>query len=574
MKKILLVLIAAVCLIGFAPKTHATNCPSAVSGTANVSASCTFPGTVDGVDGGITIATGQTLTINSGQTIVFDIGSSFVLNGTGSLVLVGTGKLVKSYLWILDADGDGWPSTTTVVASSTSPGAGYRRLNLMLSRTVVDCNDGAYSLTNTCATIPGAPTIGTATKGNGSASVAFTAPASDGGSPITGYTASSTPGNITGTCASSPCTVSGLTNGTSYTFKVYATNAIGNGPLSAASNAVTPSTVPGAPTIGTASAGNGNASVAFTAPASNGGSPITGYTASSTPGNITGTCASSPCTVSGLTNGTSYTFKVYATNANGNGAASAASNAVTPNFPDNDGDGYRSNVDCNDNNYYVYTSETVVTDADHDGYGAVGSWNGSACLGASGSLNGRTYYDDGSSGYAYLDASQALGWDCNDSDGGKWQNLSGYVDNDGDGYGAGSAQQVCSGYSLPSGYVSNNTDCYDYNSSAHPGGASQWYTTDRGDGSYDYNCDSIQFQQYTGTGSCGPAADSACNNTCPGACQTRVGGWRTDYAPPGCQTGAPSCGQCGGIWNTATMGQVVTECYSCNYWYQSTQGCY
>jgi hypothetical protein len=247
---------------------------------------------------------------------------------------------------------------------------------------------------------------------------------------------------------------------------------------------------------------------------------------------------------------------------------------VTPNFPDSDGDGYRSNVDCNDSNYYVYTSQTVVTDADHDGYGAVGSWSSGVCLGASASLGGRTYYDDGSSGYAYLDASQVLGWDCNDSDGGKWQNLSGYVDNDGDGYGAGSAQQVCSGYSLPSGYVSNNTDCYDYNSSAHPGGASQWYTTDRGDGSYDYNCDSIQFQQYTGTGSCGPAADSACNNTCPGACQTRVGGWRTDYAPPGCQTGAPSCGQCGGIWNTATMGQVVTECYSCNYWYQSTQGCY
>ncbi|MGA8145945.1 MAG: CARDB domain-containing protein, partial [Gallionellaceae bacterium] len=136
--------------------------------------------------------------------------------------------------------------------------------------------------------------------------------------------------SITGTCASSPCTVSGLTNGTSYTFTVHATNAKGNSAESGSSNAVTPATVPGAPTIGTATAGNGSASVAFTAPASNGGSAITGYTATSTPGSITGTCASSPCTVSGLTNGTSYTFTVHATNAVGNSAESGSSNAVTP----------------------------------------------------------------------------------------------------------------------------------------------------------------------------------------------------------------------------------------------------
>ncbi|MGC2457247.1 MAG: CARDB domain-containing protein [Gallionellaceae bacterium] len=88
--------------------------------------------------------------------------------------------------------------------------------------------------------------------------------------------------------------------------------------------------VPGAPTIGTATAGNASASVAFTAPVSNGGSAITGYTATSTPGSITGTCASSPCTVSALTNGTSYTFTVHATNAVGNSAESSASNAMTP----------------------------------------------------------------------------------------------------------------------------------------------------------------------------------------------------------------------------------------------------
>jgi hypothetical protein len=99
---------------------------------------------------------------------------------------------------------------------------------------------------------------------------------------------------------------------------------------------VVPETVPGAPTIGTATYGNASASVTFTPPASNGGSTITGYTVtatdSTTPANggETGTGTTSPITVSGLTNDDSYTFRVTATNGVGTGAPSAASNAVTP----------------------------------------------------------------------------------------------------------------------------------------------------------------------------------------------------------------------------------------------------
>ena len=87
---------------------------------------------------------------------------------------------------------------------------------------------------------PNAPTIGTATAGASSASVTFTAPANVGGGAITGYTVTSSPGGFTGTGASSPITVSGLSNFTSYTFTVVATNAFGTGPQSAASNSVTP----------------------------------------------------------------------------------------------------------------------------------------------------------------------------------------------------------------------------------------------------------------------------------------------------------------------------------------------
>ncbi len=87
---------------------------------------------------------------------------------------------------------------------------------------------------------------------------------------------------------------------------------------------------PGAPTIISVTAGNGQATVSFTAPISNGGNTIASYTVTSSPGNITATGAGSPITITGLTNGTAYTFTVTATNAAGAGSASASSSTVIP----------------------------------------------------------------------------------------------------------------------------------------------------------------------------------------------------------------------------------------------------
>ena len=192
-------------------------------------------------------------------------------------------------------------------------------------------------------TVPGAPRSVVPTPGNGLVTVAFAPPTSDGGYSITSYTAVSsnlTTAATSSTSAASTSTsiqVSNLTNGNPYAFVVYATSAVGKGEKSAASAAVIPVTVPGAPTSVVATPGDRSASVAYTPPTSDGGSRITSYTAVSS--NLTTAATSSTQSVaststsilvSSLTIGNPYSFIVYATSDVGKGIESAASAAVTP----------------------------------------------------------------------------------------------------------------------------------------------------------------------------------------------------------------------------------------------------
>jgi len=357
----------------------------------------------------------------------------------------------------------------------------------------------------TAQNVPGVPTNVIATAGNAFASIGFTAPVDNGGSAILDYTVTSSPGGLTATGTSSPLVVTGLTNGTTYTFTVKARNTLGSSSSSSASNSVTPFDfvafndnfdngtltgwtsisgtwsnpgafvqgdwnggngqiikndivgtnfiyeadiklttatpagvltfrgnndgsntylialdggsslvklytfpyavlatspytfatdtwyhlkivtngtsikvyfdnaltpviditdatfatgkfglnswagvalfdnvkaeplpgLPGAPTGVVATAGNTQASVAFTAPTSDGGSAILDYTVTSSPGGFTATGTTSPLVVSGLSNGTSYTFTVTARNNRDNGAASSVSSAITPHATNN-----------------------------------------------------------------------------------------------------------------------------------------------------------------------------------------------------------------------------------------------
>jgi titin len=188
---------------------------------------------------------------------------------------------------------------------------------------------------------PGAPTGLVAAAGNGSARLNWMAPA-DGGAPITGYTiatfrnGTAQPLIDTGSTATT-FTVPNLTNGSSYTFTVAATNRVGTGPASATSAAVTPTSagLPGAPLNVHAAAGDGSVALDWTAPASNGGAQITSYTITPSLNGVaqapveTGSAATT-YVVQGLTNGSTYTFRVAATNGVGTGPDSAPSPGATP----------------------------------------------------------------------------------------------------------------------------------------------------------------------------------------------------------------------------------------------------
>ena len=395
---------------------------------------------------GNTATSSITVTVsNSPTTYTFNGPSSGNINTASNNFTVTPNSAYTGTITITPSGpgSTGLSATVLTFSNSSTPQTFTITPTVAGSITLTPTNNGGLTnpsnLTYTSnAVAPGAPTsVSAATSTPNQATVTFTAPASNGGSAILYYVASSSPGLNTATSTGSPIVVTGLTNGTPYTFTVYAVNAVGTSSASAASNSVTPiagpgaptltttaatsvasssitfnanilatggasitqsgfaygtvsdlSTViatttlgaqagtgvfsqtisglspnttyyfrayavnsagtsiatilatttaqwsaPGAPTGATAAAGNTQATVTFTAPASNGGSAITGYTVTSSPAGGTDTNAGTTAlthTITGLTNGTPYTFTVVATNLIGTSGASTASNQITP----------------------------------------------------------------------------------------------------------------------------------------------------------------------------------------------------------------------------------------------------
>jgi PKD repeat protein len=194
------------------------------------------------------------------------------------------------------------------------------------------------------ASKPSVPTGVSASPGDSSATVTWMAPTNDGGDAIVSYTVTPYVGSeartATEVSGATTAKVDDLSNGTTYTFTVAATNSLGEGQQSQPSNPVTPTsatprpTVPSAPSDVSASAGDGRASVSWSAPGSNGGSAIAAYTVTPYVGEEakTATTVSSGTSaiVEHLANGTAYTFTVSASNAVGSGNPSERSPPVTP----------------------------------------------------------------------------------------------------------------------------------------------------------------------------------------------------------------------------------------------------
>jgi hypothetical protein len=241
----------------------------------------------------------------------------------GATWATATGTTSPLVITTLSSDG------TTRLVNSTAYAVALRAVNAV--------GTGVASATSTAApsTTPVAPTASVAPLNQG-IRVTF-ALSGDGGSPISAIEYSLDGGNNwtdAGTLTS-PFVVTGLANGTSYAVQVRADNVIGTGSASTTAN-VTPRTVPDAPTDVTASSNTAQADVAWAAPDSTGGSPITGYTASAyaapTGGSALAGCtsATTACSITGLTNGTLYYVSVTAQNAAGSGLESTPRVLVTP----------------------------------------------------------------------------------------------------------------------------------------------------------------------------------------------------------------------------------------------------
>ena len=284
-------------------------------------------------------AIGQTGATVTSVTIDWSAPSAFTGTITGYRVLY---RANSSGAWI----DHGVAGGTSRTVGGLSIGTNYQFMVKAVTTTGESAFSDAYQTTGTgstvAVTVPDAPTSLSALRGSvsGTADLTWSPPGFNGGAPVTSYTvqyssnggASWTNGAFTGSLFA---TISGLTNGTSYVFRVAASNSQGQGPYTGASGSVIPGTEPSAPTGVSGTVDDRKSTVSWTAPNAN-GYAISGYQVRFSADNgvtwdaLITSSAASPVVVQPLSRGVSYVFQVRAQNAIGFGPWSASSAPVVP----------------------------------------------------------------------------------------------------------------------------------------------------------------------------------------------------------------------------------------------------
>ncbi|MEN9710667.1 MAG: hypothetical protein RL441_659, partial [Actinomycetota bacterium] len=236
------------------------------------------------------------------------------------------------YTVTADSEGKGCTTASTDVAPTSCTITGLTNGKAYTFTLVATDGLGqtaeAPAVTVTPAGLPFVLAKPTAVFGKASATVSWSA--GDGnGDAITKYTVTSTPGGFTCETSGTSCVVTGLTNGTEYTFAVTATNTVGTNAASVSSDAVTPGAVPEAPALTSVVAGDHKVTLVWGNAEPN-GRALTGYKVTSNDPNFHCETAANvnTCVIAGLTNGSKYTFTVLATNSLGDGAGAVSAETV------------------------------------------------------------------------------------------------------------------------------------------------------------------------------------------------------------------------------------------------------
>lgn len=254
------------------------------------------------------------------------------------------GTPVTGYTVTLTPSGGDSPATTTSTSHTFTGLTNDQSYTISIVATNAAGDSQAATTNGTPVPAPPAPAPAAATPGNGTLDVTWTAPTTADGHPVASYRATvvrhdgvGSPVTFTSNASDSGGLVTehlftGLVNGKLYDVAVTATNDIGTGP--AATTSGTPRTTAAAPTGVKAVSGDAKVTVSWTAPADDGGAAIADYVVTATPGSHTATTVNGSTThidVTGLTNGTAYSFTVRAQNAAGDGASSTPVSS-TPKF--------------------------------------------------------------------------------------------------------------------------------------------------------------------------------------------------------------------------------------------------